>query len=297
MKTDKFFYKFDQSPFYMLRSKKRLARLLQLERAELISALDIGIKYNEWDEQKSNGRGIRHIENPSPSLKKIQRIIAKKLSKIEPPGFLICPVKGRSFAHNAKIHAGAKMIRTLDIKNYFPSTSSKRVFWFWHKRMHCESNLAGILTVLSCLNGHLPTGSPLSPILSFYSHIDIWEEINAVAAKNGCKVTIYIDDITISGSNVSDDLVWQIKKLIDKAGLEYHKEKTFRSNWGEVTGLIVKNGQVKIPNRTLKEMHLLRRAIRVEKDVHARKAMVKRLKSYAIHEQHIKSMNCDTGKI
>ncbi len=287
------FYPFDQSPFYKLTSKKRLAELLGIEAADLRVFEKAGPSYKEWDEEKKSG-GFRHIENPARPLKLLQRNIARRLSKIAPPDHLFCPVKRRSFVHNAKAHAGSRVVRTLDIKKYFPSTSSKRVFWFWHKRMKCASNIAGILTALSCWNGHLPTGSPLSPILSFYAHMDIWENIATIAKAAGCKITVYIDDVTISGDKVPDNLLWQIKREIKKANLVYHKEKTYRCGWSEVTGIIARDGKIKAPNRTLKALHELRKNIRREKDPQIREGIAKRLKSYETHIQQIEKINVST---
>lgn len=213
------FYPLNQSPFYKLASRKRLAEFLGVKTADLRSFEKAGASYKEWDEEKKSG-GFRHIENPARPLKLLQRVIGRKLSKIAPPDHLFCPVKRRSFVHNAKAHAGSRVVRTLDIKKYFPSTSSKRVFWFWHKRMKCASDIAGILTALSCWNGHLPTGSPLSPILSFYAHMDIWENIATIAKAAGCKITVYIDDVTVSGDKVPDKLLWHIKQEIKRARLK-----------------------------------------------------------------------------
>ena len=126
-------YLLDQSPFYRLSSKRRLARVLHLTLPQLRRlTASSDTHYREWDEVNDNGKR-RHIENPGYQLKQVQRRIAKLLSRIVPPTFLYCPVKGRSYVDNARAHSGNHVVRTLDIHAYFPSTPSRRVYWFFHK--------------------------------------------------------------------------------------------------------------------------------------------------------------------
>jgi hypothetical protein len=112
--------------------------------------------------------------------------------------------------------------------------------------MGCERDIAGTLTSIACYRGHLPTGSPLSPILSYFAHIDVWEMIAAICKANGYTLTVYIDDVTISGSRVSAKIMWDIKKAIHRAGHRYHKEKLFVDGPAEITGVMI-IGDVLVP--------------------------------------------------
>lgn len=253
-------YPIDQSPFYCLPTKRRLCGVLKLSRGELRGLL-ANLKYSERVEKKPNG-GERLIEDPCHPLKILQRRIAKLLSRIDLGKELHCPVKGRSYVTNANAHQGAAHIRTLDIKRYFPSTSSRRVFWFWRTVMRCSPDVAGILTRLSTHNEHLPTGSPLSPVLSFLANIDAWRRITALSSDAGCTLTIYMDDVTISGQNVPSRLLFAIRREIRRVGLVYHKEKCHPSGQGEVTGVIVGGAGLRLPRRQLHKLHLARKALR-----------------------------------
>ena len=182
-----------------MRSHRKLAALLEIPVADLRKLCHSDQLYTEFDIPKKNG-SRRHVENPTRKLKQIQARIARLLSRIAPPDYLYCPVKGRSYVTNAAQHLGNRVVRCLDIKKYFPSTSSHRVRWFFRSVMQCENDLADTLTSLSTYRGHLPTGSPLSPILAYFAHHDIWEAVSQVARSNGLTLTIYIDDVTVSGS-------------------------------------------------------------------------------------------------
>ena len=145
----------------------------------------------------------RHIEEPKQRLKWIHKRIENVLNQIFPPDYLFCPVKRRSYVTNARQHRDAFEVHCLDIKKYFPSTRTSRVFQFFHEEMQCTPDVAGALMILCTFKDHLPTGSPLSPILSFLAHKRMWERISRMVKDAGCQLTVYIDDLTVSGKKVS----------------------------------------------------------------------------------------------
>ena len=250
-------YPLHQSPFFKLRSKARLARLLRVPTRELKQLTAGPANYQEWDVVTPKGK-VRHIENPNPRLKAVHRRLAKLLSDIAAPEYVQCPVKGRSYISNAKMHAGSSEVRTLDIAEFFRSTTRERVCRFFRTRLQCSPDVAYVLSALTTLSGHLPTGSPVSPILAFFVHAELWESIHALASSIRCAMSIYIDDLTVSGPRVSGDIWWAVKKAIHTSGHRYHKEKRFTGGVACVTGVIVKNGKLFVPNRS----HLKRRELR-----------------------------------
>src|SRR3546814_19036470 len=62
------------------------------------------------------------------------------------------------------------LVHCLDIKKFFPNTPRVRVIASFQSIMGCRADVAGILGDLCTFEGHLPTGSPLSPILAYYSY-------------------------------------------------------------------------------------------------------------------------------
>jgi len=114
---------------------------------------------------------------------------------------------------------------------------------------------------LATYDGHLPTGSPLSPILAYFAYYDVWQAVAAYAKAKGLTLTVYIDDVTVSGNKVSARDLWQIKKIIHSSGLRYHKEKHYVDCPAEITGVIVRNEMLSVPNRQLKKLHFARREL------------------------------------
>jgi len=250
----------NQSRLFKVSSPAKLAQALGITGAALQTLVDNASEYHEFEIAKKTG-GTRRVENPAAPLKAVQRKIAKLLALIDPPDFLFCPVKGRCYVSNAAAHRTSRVIHCLDIKNFFPNTPSRRVFWFFETIMRCRRDVAAILTRISTFNGRLATGSPLSPIMSYFAYYDLWAKIAGFCQERGYVLTVYIDDVTVSGTRVPRADLWQIKRMIHGHGLRYHKEKSFVDSPAEITGAIVKNGQIVAPHRQHLKRHLARKAL------------------------------------
>lgn len=238
----------NQSRLFKVTSPGKLATVLGVSLADLRGLASLGLAYREFDLPKKGG-GIRHCEDPVLPLKALHRKLATMLSRIEAPDFLFCPVKGRCYGSNAAAHRNNRVVRCLDIKKFFPSTPSQRVFWFFHTVLQCRRDVAGLLSDLTTFQGRLPTGSPLSPILAYFAFYDMWAEIEVFCRERGYVMTVYIDDVTVSGEKVPEGDLWRIKRIIHRFGLRYHKEKSFIDCPAEITGVVVKDGRLLAPNR------------------------------------------------
>src|SRR3546814_4905394 len=227
----------NQSQLYKLTSPRRLADVLGLAEAELRAMATGPDRYRQFEIEKKSG-GKRPVEDPVAPLKRVQGRIAKMLARIEPPSFLFCPVKGRCYVSNAARHRGNRVVHCLDIKKFFPNTPRVRVIAFFQSIMGCRADVAGILGDLCTFEGHLPTGSPLSPILAYYSYHDMWAEIAAFCTAKGYTLTVYVDDVTISGAKVPVADVWHVRRMIHRTGLRYHKLKHYVDRPAEITGVV-----------------------------------------------------------
>jgi hypothetical protein len=283
-------YPLHQSPLYKLGSRSKLAALLGVSGADLRTLSAGDTLYHEFDIPKKSGTGVRHVENPCKALKRVQARLAKVLARINPPEFLFCPVKRRCYVTNAAAHRGNRVVQCLDIRKFFPSTPQRRVFWFFHKIMQCERDIAGVLANLACYQGHLPTGSPLSPIMAYFAFYDLWSRIAAFCKEKGYTFTVYIDDVTISGARVPKADIWQVQKMIHGVGLHYHKEKTFVDQPAEITGVVVRDGKLVAPFRQHKKMHEARALLAVALDVD-RQALLGRVAGITGQIQQIASKN------
>lgn len=266
-------YNLSDSPFYKLNSKKKLAKLLYTSTIAIQETLRELAPYKRcWKHKRDDAKWLnkepspeiindyRPIDIPTPRRKCYQRRISSLLSRIEPPDYLFNPVKGRSYVNNATHHLGSDAFWMLDIANFFPSCSSNNVAWFFGKILKCSPDITAILVRISTHNECLPQGSPSSPILAYFSNSNMWKDIRKLTEKYDCRLSIYADDITISGKVVLKELVWKITKIIHKQGLSLKREKEQSLIFKpvEITGVIVSNGKPFLPNRQHKELSLLK---------------------------------------
>src|SRR3546814_399175 len=77
----------------------------------------------------------------------------------------------------------------------------------------------------------------------------MWAEIAAFCTAKGYTLTVYVDDVTISGAKVPVADVWHVRRMIHRTGLRYHKLKHYVDRPAEITGVVVRDGKVVVPNR------------------------------------------------
>ncbi len=238
----------NQSRLFKVTSPERLAAVLNVPLETLRALVALDPAYREFDRPKKTG-GLRHCEDPSPPLKALHKGLAGILGRIQAPDFLFCPVKGRCYVSNAAQHRGHRVVHCLDVKKFFPNTPSRRVFWFFNTVLQCRRDVAGLLRDITTFQGRLPTGSPLSPILAYFAFYDMWAEIDQFCRERGYTLTVYIDDVTVSGDKIPQTDLWQIKRIIHRFGLRYHKEKSFIDRPAEVTGVVIRGDHLSAPHR------------------------------------------------
>lgn len=281
-------YPLNQCALFGLKSRKQLATRLDRSLPFLVSRAGKPEFYREWYEPKRSG-GTRLIEAPRADLKIVQRRIADLLQRVAPPEYLFSPVRGRSYLENALQHQDARTIKLLDINDYFGNCLAASTFRFFKNHLRCQPDVAHILTGLTTRNGHLPQGSPASPILSFYSSFDMWTEISTMVKIAGCRMSLYVDDVTISGETIPESLVYEVKGVLHKYGHDYSKSKESRSHrsTAEVTGLMVGSGKASVPHRHYKKLLDARQESRTADNEDNRMRAIARVKSLEYQVQAV----------
>ena len=104
--------------------------------------------------------------------------------------------------------------------------------------------------ILKDANSHLPTGSKSSPILSYFVHKALFDEIASFAADRNLTMTLYVDDVVISGSGAHRGVLAVTRQIISKHGLRSHKLRHFGAKRPKiVTGIMVAHDGLRLPNR------------------------------------------------
>jgi len=279
-------YPINDSRLFKLSNKRKLAELLEVSSAEIRFGCVAPNRYRLWPTSQkypSNAPELyqksRDIEEPVKSLKAIQDRLAKLLARIKTPQYLYSAKKGRSYLSNASSHMGSGQAIRIDIKGFYKNAKDKYVRRFFLDDLRCSPDIAHILTELICWDGHLPTGSPASPIISYFAYRPMFEELHALALSIGATMTVYVDDIVFSGEKVNGSLIPKAKGIIKKSGLKGHKISFFnKAQTRIITGVAVTpNGQLLIPNKRHRKIRVLEREYRNATDPNHREIYRKAL--------------------
>ena len=277
-------YALDQSPLFRLRGKGQLEKVLGLS-WDQTTALISGQHYRVWESMR--GSKPREIQQPLGHLQELHRRIGQLLSRIELPDY-VYSCKGRSYADNARVHLDQVPLIKTDIHHFYPSTSRAMVYRMFRDRFQCAPDIAGHLADLCCYRQeHVPTGSPLSGALAFFAAKPMFDKIEKLAEQEGCRMTLYVDDVTVSGSLATKRLLGSVRQVVHEHGLKtkQKKSKTYSANAPKaVTGAIVASDGLRLPNKRHRKIWETRRELAAasgEEREHLQKVLQGRLQEAA----------------
>lgn len=239
-------YLLDQCPIYKMQSRKRLAKeVFNVELSLLERLANDPSNYRVFGIQQ--GDKIRQVEVPKPILERIHRRLFVLFERIEKPCYLQSGVKGRSYITNAKLHVGPVPLVKLDVKKFYPSVDSARVYRFFYETLHCSPDVAGLLTKLTTYDSHVPTGSCVSQLLAFFAAKPMFDELEHLSAKYGLRFSCYVDDMTFSGIHATPAFLWAAKQVVHSHGFGYHKDGCYTSEQRKlVTGVMVDSDRIAV---------------------------------------------------
>ena len=214
-------YPLKDSCLYKIATRRKLAAALRVDLTFANAQTRFATPYREFDLKG------RWIEDPKPGLKQIHSRFAYLLSCIETPTYLHSAVKERSYVTNAVGHDATTATGKLDVKKFFPSARSVDVYRFFNSVLEWPVDVAALGTALFTWRGHLPTGGNASPILSFWAYKPMFDEIAVLAANNNCLFSLYVDDMTLTGSLATRKLLHQARKIVGAHQLRAHKFHNF----------------------------------------------------------------------
>ncbi|WP_167730251.1 reverse transcriptase family protein [Terasakiella sp. SH-1] len=230
-----------------MRSPHALAKLLYVSREQLeyLANLDDNKRFRIFTTKKG-----RTVQEPIKPLQRLHKRLKKLLTRIETPQYLQSAKKDRSYVTNAQEHLGVHSTLKTDVKKFYPSVKRSVVYGFFAHGLECSKDIAALLAKLTTVNGHLATGSSVSPILSYFAHRPMFEEIHALVETREAIMTLYVDDISVSGDHVSQNLLSKIRAIISRHGLRSHKSHYFPPKANKtITGVIIADGEMRLPNK------------------------------------------------
>jgi RNA-directed DNA polymerase len=233
--------------------------------------------------------GVRAISAPLPRLKQAQQWILDNILEqivLHPSahGFR----RGRSIVTNAQPHVGALVVINLDLENFFPSISYRRV-----KGVFCSLGYSeAVATILGLIctepdvtpiemdgrnyyiaqtERRLPQGAPSSPALTNLLCRRLDRRLQGLAQSRGFIYTRYADDLTFSTTNSEKlrdigNILQGVGSIVAHEGLTVHPDKTRvlrQSQQQEVTGVVV-NEKLNVDRTILKKFRAA--LYQIEKD-------------------------------
>ncbi len=148
-----------------------------------------------------NSGGKREIRQPNKTVKAIQAWILRSiLDKLESSPYATAYVRRKGLSDNVLPHRFNRYFICIDLKDFFPSISSRRVAKVFSLLGYSRS-AATILSRLCTCKGNLPQGAVTSPALSNLIASKLDRRIAGYTSKRNIVYTRYSDDITLSSNN------------------------------------------------------------------------------------------------
>ncbi len=239
----------------------------------------------------AQSRRYRTICVPDARLMRVQRWIAQNILQVTPShqaSFAF--TKDRDLRGAAAVHANAKWLVKMDVRQFFESISEVAVYRVFRtfgygallsfqmarictrlpdhhnqgKRAHRGRVGRGPYSAKSA--GHLPQGAPSSPMLANRAVETLDRKVKRISTNSGWSYTRYADDLAFSRSDKARrgdamKLVKLIEMSLASAGLVVHRQKTSIAAPGGrkiLLGVLIDRGEPKLPKsfRNNIETHL-----------------------------------------
>ncbi len=194
--------------------------------AQFVGALSLRPEHYYRTFSIKRGKKTREIHSPRVGLKVVQKWLGHHLAKsLSFNDGVYGFVAGRSAPLAAATHCGARWVYSLDITDFFPTTSVGVVAAAL-EGIGYPRQAASLISTLCCYQGNLAQGSPASPVLSNLVFRPSDERLEQIAAETGCRYTRYADDVVFSGKgDVPTGLETRVRSVIAEAGWTIAKGK------------------------------------------------------------------------
>lgn len=236
------------------------------------------VHYHRYQIPKKTG-GMRAISAPKRALAAAQqKVFLAILSHVKPEPQAHGFVEGRSILTNAEPHANRKVVMNLDLRDFFPTITFRRVKGLFRSFGYSE-HVATVLGLLLTeptrakaeLDGKvfhvalgerfLPQGACTSPAVTNLLCRRLDKRLSKLAANAGFTYTRYADDLTFSSSETDEvgRLLRAIRAVLASEGFTENEKKTRvmrRGRRQEVTGLTV-NTRPAVPRDEVRELRAI----------------------------------------
>lgn len=244
-------YDLTRSPFAQKPTQRDIAKLVKETRDDLRRFATPRFKeeFLVRREIESGGK-TRKLVYPVSYLRAIHERLKFHFNKIIQPSYLMSPRKDRSQRDNAAVHLNARQYLTLDIKQFYPSTTLSMIRKSLVDQFGMDGDVAGLIANVATADEQVCFGSPLTPVLATLVHRPMFDAIADLCAEFDLDHSIWVDDITISGTRIPGSFTARVRQIISSSGLKSHK---FRYRTGNkvvfITGVGIVGSNLVVPRR------------------------------------------------
>lgn len=223
---------------------------------------DTAVNHYHYVLKEKKTKGIRLLEAPKANLKAVQRqILSGIIDQVPTQPDVFGFVKQRNCLDGARRHANEELVVCFDLKDFFPSIGSGRIFGLF-RCLGYPHAIARTLTalcttstpprILERLNfedriryrsPHLPQGSPVSPALANQVVFSLDRRLSALAKSLDANFSRYADDLCFSGDrHIVGALLNIVPQIVRDEGFRLNTQKTrimSHSSRQVVTGIVV----------------------------------------------------------
>lgn len=212
------------------------------------------IKFGTYQLDKAGNRKKRNVAKPFLSLKAHQTRIKAVLDTILLPTCMKGGIKGQSSVINAFEHASSKFFLCIDLKNYFNNITNGQVNRMLLAHGFSQQD-ARMMTKLTTVHGSLPQGAPSSTTIANLVFAPTADQLSKVCEASGIIFTNFVDDLTFSSLTDFKEFIPAILDILTTNGFKVnHKKVCYRHSSCEVTGLIIKKGQLHFESEMAKRV-------------------------------------------
>ena len=255
--------------FLSLENANDLLKLLKINRDTLHQLINFP-SYKDFSIPKKKG-GTRKISAPAPYLKDAQKTLNYYLQAVylvrKPEcshGFIIKPKSSPdafNIVTNAAPHCGKKFVMNIDLEDFFPSISAKRVKdLFAGPQFEFQGDIPAIIALLCTYKRALPAGAPASPVISNFICMEMDNDLMAFCKEKNITYTRYADDLTFSSDTYFDEaIISEIRNAITKHSFIVNEKKfrvQSRQSKQTVTGLLV-NKKPNVDRRYIRKLRAI----------------------------------------
>lgn len=210
---------------------------------------------NQYHTFKKNISGkLRKFYVPHNQLRHALLAIRGLLREVYLPDEIIGGRKGSRLVDFARPHVHKPCILKLDIKNFFPSVGHRLVYHMFLHRLDCSPPVASLLARLLAPDGHVPQGFNTSTDMGNLALLPIVERIRGLANQQGFNLTVWVDNIVLSGGAKLEDFQRLCETIIRDTGFDYSESQVVpETRRQEICGVVV-NTKLSVPEARRKDI-------------------------------------------